>query len=128
MDTQKLILDHIYVQFDGNYYHQHEGLPMGTPSAPSIANVYLAYFEKSLMEENLYLSKCIVRCYRYIDDMSLCIRHYETFNIEEFLSTLKIEPGIEWNLEAGPDKEVDFLDLKISIETYRFKFRTFKKS
>ena len=42
-------MENIYVQFDGIVYQQIVGIPIGTNSAPLIADLFLYCFERDLM-------------------------------------------------------------------------------
>jgi hypothetical protein len=43
------LLDNSFVQFRGSTYQQIQGLPMGTPCAPQLANLYCGYYELMYM-------------------------------------------------------------------------------
>ena len=47
--TLQLILNNNYFEFNGKYYLQTHGTAMGTPVAPSYANLFMAALEEQLL-------------------------------------------------------------------------------
>jgi hypothetical protein len=82
---------------------------MGTACGPSVANLYLAYFE--ILYQNV-LSNCLRFNFRYIDDVFFISHEEKNWNI--FFKDIF---PIKLNIESG--KMVNFLDLKISFN-YKF--------
>ncbi|CAM9355208.1 unnamed protein product [Sphacelaria rigidula] len=64
------VLDNGYTQFDGKHFLQIAGLAMGTPSAPTLANITLATVDFNFVtnHNNILFFK------RYIDDMFCVVR------------------------------------------------------
>ena len=46
------LMENIYVQFEGMVYQQIVGIPMGTNSAPLIADLFLYCFERDFMSNS----------------------------------------------------------------------------
>ena len=62
-----------FILFDGEYYQQIDGVAMGSPLGPTLANIFLCHHEKS------WLSQCpqsIKPVYyrRYVDDIFLLFK------------------------------------------------------
>ena len=62
----------LFFTFDGNFYVQCDGVAMGSPLEPTLANVFMCYFE------NIQLENCPARfkpiAYRrFVDDTFLFI-------------------------------------------------------
>ena len=85
------------------FYLQITGVPMGTACSPSVANLYLAYFEIKYLHN-------IISClyHRYIDDTFFIDN--KQLNSEDFK---KVYPNLTLNIEQA--KTVNFLDLSISL-------------
>ena len=131
-DTIHLIADHIYnleskPPFDkatfirmlqiatgglfmhqGNLYKQVDGVTMGSPLGPTLANFCLAHYESQLLNDHapaLYL--------RYVDDI-FCVFKPDTSH-QDFLEKLNnLHPSLKFTAEIGPST-LPFLDTSISI-------------
>ena len=55
MNLIKMCLTQSYFQFNGKIYSQNEGLPMGSPTSPLFAEVYMSAFEENLFQMDLAL-------------------------------------------------------------------------
>ena len=67
------LVDNIYVRFGGQLFRQMAGIPMGTNSAPLLANLFLCFYEnefldKLIKEGKRKLARKFNLSYRYIDD------------------------------------------------------------
>ena len=108
------------------YVRQVNGLAMGMPAAPDIANLYAAWYEQRLpaaLKDKLLLFK------RYIDDI-ICVVYADSLDhCEQILRDYKI-PGLKLNWELSETNAV-FLDLDIWRSPYsrehRLKYRPYRK-
>jgi hypothetical protein len=64
------ILDQDFFQFNNKIYQQKEGLPMGAPFSPILAETYIQNIEHNIIIKKLQNYK-IFGCYRYVDDILL---------------------------------------------------------
>ena len=88
------------------FYLQVKGVAMGTACGPSVANLYLAYFELrylSLLKTTIY--------YRYLDDLFIVSE-----NLLENSDFQVIFPDLSLNVSTS--KTVNFLDLNITLNIY----------
>ena len=116
----KLVLLNNYFYFKHNnlysFFIQRKGVAMGTSCGPSIANIYLSYFEikyKNFINTSLY--------FRYIDDIIYTDQDNCLTNKFPF-----IFPDLKLNTIS--DSKVQFLDLNISFDHDRsLKFDLFIK-
>ena len=96
--------DVLILTSDG-YYRQTDGLAMGSPPAPLLANGWLNRYEKELKKE-------AVIYHRYMDDI---LRDIETDKIDEQLENvnkLKV-PNLKFTIEREKNREIPFLDTLI---------------
>jgi retron-type reverse transcriptase len=59
------VLTSTYFCFDGHFYEQTDGVAMGSPLSPVIANFFMEDFEKKAIEQATHKPVC---GFRYIDD------------------------------------------------------------
>ena len=98
--------------FDGIVYQQVDGVAMGSPLGPSLANTFLAYYEQ------IWLNDCPnefkpVYYKRYVDDIFVLFQsphHLEKFN--KYLNTK--HANIKFTNEKEVNGSLPFLDVLIS--------------
>ena len=92
-------------------YCQVDGVTMGSPLGPTLANFFLAHFESVFMENE---SDCKPELYlRYVDDI-FCVFNSDS-RVTLFLQFLNnLHPNLKFTSEIGP-KELAFLDTSISL-------------
>ena len=99
--------------FDNKFYCQTDGVTMGSPLGPTLANFFLAHFENRFMNQNLEF-KPDLYC-RFIDDVFSVFHNND--HINKFLNFLNnLHPNLQFTTELGP-KTLAFLDTKIDLET-----------
>ena len=100
-----------YFLYKGKIYCQIDGVTMGSPLGPTLANFFLAHYEKKFMSENLE-SKPLLYL-RYVDDIFCVFKDKE--NIQKFLNFLNnIHPNLKFTFEVG-EEFLPFLDTKIEL-------------
>ena len=62
--------------FNGHYYRQKDGVAMGSPLGPALANAFLSHYETIWLEE-CPLSFAPIFYARYVDDIFVLIRSNE---------------------------------------------------
>ena len=73
-------MNHFFI-FDGKFYEQCDGVAMGSPLGPTLANVFMCHFENSWLENCPSHFKPIIYR-RFVDDTLLLFRskdHVEKF-------------------------------------------------
>ena len=110
--------------FNGIYYDQIDGVCMGSPLGPVLANLFMAVREKEWIEncENsgLLLYK------RYVDDIFCCFQNEQ--NAVLFLNYLNDRhPNIKFTLEKESDGILSFLDVKVAKSLVGFTTTTHVK-
>ena len=130
----EIVLDSNYFSFGSTIWKQTCGIAMGTPVAPTIANLYLAFYEERFLKSS-DLWKSEIRLFqRYIDDLLLVWRTTtKKFRFNYFKALLRRQPGIQWESDAFGTTCVDFLDLNLEIKgekiiTKKIITKTFQKA
>ena len=111
--------------FDGKYYSQTDGVAMGNPLGPTMANIFMCHFEKK------WLPECPPECKpvyyrRYVDDT------FVLFKKEEHLQSFKAflnscHPNIRFTHENEESGSLPFLDIKIFRENDKFCTTVYRK-
>ena len=100
--------------FNGEFYKQTDGLAMGGPLGPSLANFFLADLEKKKMfntgdiksDPKLYL--------RYIDDIFALFDEYQSY-CNFFKRINMLHSNLEFTVETATDT-LPFLDVSVKLQ------------
>ena len=125
--------------FNGQLYRQIDGIAMGSPLAPVLADIFMNHlFEKKVINRTADWENIVVKSFsveytarlflRYVDDMLACFHNYH--EAEQFLNFLNsLHNNIKFTMETEcPFGRIPFLDLyitkdnfneKLSIQVYR---------
>ncbi|XP_075990322.1 uncharacterized protein LOC142985972 [Anticarsia gemmatalis] len=107
----KNCLEGNYFLYRGQYYLQIDGVAMGSPVAPVMANIWMEHFEQSIdmQASNVKLWK------RYVDDV-YCIMRGDKQDVERLLNTLNsIHTNINFTYEMETDRSLAFLDVEVKL-------------
>ena len=111
--------------FDGTLYKQIDGVAMGSPLGPTLANAFLVCHEKNWLEhcpleyKPLYYRK-------YIDDIFVLLNSAE--HLKRFHSYLNSRHlNISFTIENEKDNRMSFLDVNIIREKGRFTTSVYRK-
>ncbi|KAH9631271.1 hypothetical protein HF086_003707 [Spodoptera exigua] len=101
-----------YFLWRGDFYQQVNGVAMGSPLAPVVANIYMEWFEGQA------LTSAPVRprhWWRYVDDVFAVINRV---HVEEFIAHLNsVHSSIQFTTEKEKDGMLPFLDVLVSRGT-----------
>lgn len=107
--------------FGDRYYKQIDGCAMGSPLAPTLANLCMAKWEKDWMA-----LPCAPRFYkRYVDD-TFAIFENEKKKDEFFDAINHTHPNIKFTAEGG-GKRLPFLDMDIDVSNKLIETKVFRK-
>ncbi|XP_071441632.1 uncharacterized protein [Hetaerina americana] len=112
-DTVKLFhhaLTSTYFTFDNSYYEQKDGVAMGSPLSPAIANFFMEEFEEHALQSAPYRPK---HFYRYVDD-TFVIWPHGVDTLKPFLDHMNSRhPSIQFTMESEEEGKLPFLDILI---------------
>ena len=103
-------------------YLQTDGVAMGSPLGPTLANIFLGHYEQKVLKEaNSPLFYC-----RYVDDT------FAIFNSEadgdEFLIKLNaLHPALKFTSEKENNNQLSFLDVLVTREDQRITTAVYRK-
>ena len=109
------LLDNIYIRFGTKLYRQIVGIPMGTNSAPLVADLFLFCYERDFMTSLSDVKQAeIIEAFkstsRYLDDFLNIDNPY----FEGMVNRI-YPPELQLNKANTSDTEAPFLDLHLSI-------------
>ena len=114
-----------FILFNGSYYQQIDGVAMGSPLGPTLANVFLCFHEKK------WLSQCPGKFRpmyfkRYVDDI-FCLFRNES-HIQSFLTYLNSCHGnMTFTHEMEIDDHLPFLDVSVIRSGTQFITSVYRK-
>ena len=118
MATNRFSSHKIEIQTPNGYIKQIDGLGMGIPCAPQLANIWMASFDKKIKGDSKIYA-------RYIDDILMVIKKLV---LKEKLSEInRLHKNLSFTTEEEKNGAISFLDMKLihktdgSIETEWFR-------
>ena len=112
--------------FDGSTYDQTDGVAMGSPLAPALANLFMGIHEQKWLASSEGQSVLFYK--RYVDDIFCVFKNeHEAVDFLQFLNKQHI--NIKFTMETEVEEKIPFLDITIKncdiIETSIFRKATF---
>ena len=108
--------------FGQTVYQQVDGVAMGSPLGPALANIFLGYYEEKLFSETnppLYYR-------RYVDDTFVMLQSEEEAN--EFLKSLNnLHQSLKFTCEFETDGKLPFLDVVVERSNNRLITSVYRK-
>ena len=101
-----LATSEIEFSFSGEMYRQTDGVAMGSPLGPTLANILMGYLEESYFQNN---QKPLVY-FRYVDDCFILFNNKE--ECDGMFSTFNtLHPSIKFTKEVETNDNLPFLDV-----------------
>ena len=108
----ELCTKEMHFSFNGKIYRQVNGVAMGSPLGPVLANIFMVELESSLVPT---MREWISVWYRYVDDTFTFVRKG---GIDFVLGQLNnFHESIKFTFEKEADGSISFLDVKVMRET-----------
>ncbi|XP_059055428.1 uncharacterized protein LOC131849377 [Achroia grisella] len=110
----KHCLDAGYFLYQGEYYLQIDGVAMGSPVAPLVANIWMEHIETKI----LTLRPLEISLWkRYVDDV-FCIFNGTQQQADEYLKYLNsIHSKTKFTMELEKDRSLAFLDILVMVRS-----------
>ena len=109
-------------QFDGQLYEQTDGVAMGSPLGPLMANVFMCHLEDKLARDGMVPSLYK----RYVDDT--LARMPNTDAAADFLSTLNgLHPSLKFTMELPSENTIPFIGIQIIKNGTELETRVYRK-
>ena len=113
--------------FDGQYYDQVDGVAMGSPLKPVLANIFMCHFEEKWV---LNSSDFPMVWFRYVDD-TFTLFHNKDTAIKFLHCQYSRHDNIQFTIEFELNQEIPFLDVPVkhhdntSFSTSIYRKKTF---
>ena len=112
-----------YLGMGSDIYWQEEGLAMGSPLSPVLANIYMEYFEEMALGSTSLKPSIWLR---YGDDTFILWPHQE--NVQILLDHVNsIRPTIQFTMEKEQDNKLPFLDVLVTCTEQGFRSSVYCK-
>ena len=113
-----------YFGMGSDIYQQEEGLAMGSPLSPGLANIYMEYFEEMALGST---SQKPSMWLRYVDDTFILWPHQE--DVQILLDHVNSNrPSIQFTMEKEQDNNLPFLDVLVTRTEQGFRSSVYRKS
>ena len=115
-----------HFSFNGDMYDQIDGVAMGSPLGPVLANLCMGHHEQRWISN--YIGRKPVFYRRYVDDIFCLFDKYD--DISSFLEYLNSRhPNIKFTVEYEIDGKIPFLDVLVNkTEGEKFSTSIFRKN
>ena len=111
--------------FNGKYYSQLDGVAMGSPLGPTLANIFLCHHEEKWLDSCPKQFKCNYYT-RYVDDIFCLFEHENQVNkFHRYLSSR--HPSISFSKEIESDSSLSFLDIHVKRGDDEFSTSVYRK-
>ena len=105
-------------------FRQIDGVAMGSPLAPTLANMFISHLEKTWL--NASNRNAPVQYYRYVDDI-FCVFDADKQDFKEFFRFINnYHSNIKFTYECDPSK-LPFLDVNITTRDGRIERCVYRK-
>jgi hypothetical protein len=116
-----------YFKFNQEIYKQINGLPMGNPLSPLLAEIYMAHFEKIIFNSNNKHIKQITFWARYVDDI-FCIFKGTERQANGLLKHINsLNDKIQFTIEFENNNQLNFLDITIKKDNNKLAYNIYRK-
>ena len=122
VELMKSATSSVELSFNSTMYKQTDGVAMGSPLSPALANIFVGYYEEMLFSQTqkppIY--------FRYVDDMFAVFDHEA--EADEFLTKLNcLHPSFKFTFKKGREKCLPFLDVYVERTDIGFETNAYTK-
>ena len=123
VELLRVATKHQLFQFNGSLYEQIDGVAMGSPLGPLMANTFMC-----LMEEKLESEDKLPSFYkRYVDDTLAAVKDISTATT--FLATLnEAHPAISFTMEVANNNKLPFIGMELAKIGKRLETCVYRKT
>ncbi|XP_055859292.1 uncharacterized protein LOC129921477 [Episyrphus balteatus] len=116
------VIDNNYLEFDKIFYQQKQGVPMGSPASPILADIVMEALLDNVFEKIPYKPKIITK---YVDDIFIILK---SCHVDSTLTALNsFHPKIQFTVEFENNGKLPYLDVLVIRRNNRLIFDWYKK-
>ena len=120
----ELCLKSTYFKHGEQFFEQKDGMAMGSPLSPFVANIFMEDFEQTALSTSNLKPKI---WFRYVDDTFVIWQHGKD-KLEEFLEHLNgLHERIQFTMELEQDNTIPFLDVLVERRSCQFSTKVYRK-
>ncbi|XP_052739858.1 uncharacterized protein LOC112042946 isoform X2 [Bicyclus anynana] len=108
LDLSEFCLKSGYFMWRGDYYSQIDGVAMGSPIAPVVANIFMEWVERELVDKMTYRPRFWLR---YVDDVFAIVNRDDLAIIFQCLNSL--HEKVHFTKEEEKEGGLPFLDVMV---------------
>ena len=108
--------------FDNVMYRQVDGVAMGSPLGPSLANIFVGYQEEWLFSNIVFPRMYLL----YVDDTFVIVRTRDEMNVL-FQQLNNMHPNLKFTNEVEVDNKLPFLDVMVERCENAYKTSIYRK-
>ena len=110
-ELMKIATQESHFQFLGIFYDQIDGVAMGSPLGPTLANIFMNHLEEQFVDQ-IKTKFGVLVWLRYVDDIFILIK--DLSNMEKVLDFINgLHNNIKFTYEIEKDCVLPFLDVKV---------------
>ena len=122
VELMQLATSSVEFSFNNNMHRQIDGVAMGSPLGPALANIFVGYQEAKLFN----IAKRPLVYFRYVDDT------FAVFNNEEdcnnfFIQLNSLHPSLRFTYEKESNHSLPFLDVLVERHDSEFLTSVYRK-
>ena len=108
MELLRISLASTSFQFRGKHYELQDGLAMGSPLSPAVANIFMTKLEERALEQFVPRPST---WHRFVDDVFSVVKKHAVNNLLQHLNGQ--HPAIHFTMEVEEHGQLPFLDLSV---------------
>ena len=110
--------------FNNETYVQHDGVAMGSPLGPCLANIFVGILER---KHHLEIFANCKKYLRYVDDTFVVCRDVDqVYRLQTVLNSF--HPNLQFTVEIEDNNQLPFLDVLVIRDSEKTKTKTYRKS
>ena len=109
---------------EGKFYDKIDGVAMGSPLGPVLANFFMGYHEQKWLQ-SFEEYELVLYC-RYVDDI-MCLFSNESDADKFFVFLNQQHPKIKFTIEKQTENQLSFLHLLITSNGNNFQTSVYRK-